>query len=248
VLRITNVGFRLLRSRARVEPPDARWVRVLPPFDAGDFLTIDETELPLEIEIPEGLGRTHDAEIVLEWNGGIRRVPVSVGAPKQPMVVPDFFEASPGLAGAGLVRPLADTIRTVPAPARVVAGIAVALAVRSAIFAASLLPVGATAVGPSLTAIAIFCAGVGSVLGLATGWRKSNNAQDAAMSAIAAALAGILAAALLHAFVRTIEAPIGSGNLSTVTVGLVWAALGCAVAGLTVLIVPYRAPTGETPR
>ena len=53
-LRITNVGFRLLRSSVRVEPQvDSRWVKLLSGADGLPFQTIDQTEIPVEVELPE---------------------------------------------------------------------------------------------------------------------------------------------------------------------------------------------------
>ena len=48
-----NVGFRLLRSTVRVEPADARWVRLPAVQDGRALQTIDQTEIPVEIELPE---------------------------------------------------------------------------------------------------------------------------------------------------------------------------------------------------
>ena len=52
-LRITNVGYRLLRSTVRVEPAAGRTIRVASEFTARPFVTIDHTDVPVEIELPE---------------------------------------------------------------------------------------------------------------------------------------------------------------------------------------------------
>lgn len=244
VLRVTNVGYRLLRCTARVEPPDARWVRLPPPFDGREFLTIDETEVSIDVEVPEGQGALPTARIVLESNGGTRRVGVSVGSPQGPPVVLDAFTRSPGPAGADPFRSLAGAIARAPAPARIAAGVAGALAIRTLVFAASLLPILGSAGGPSLPALAVLGAAMGAPAGLLMGWRRSRNPVDAALAGIAAGLAGVLAAAVIHAVVRTIEGPLGAWS-SPLVMGLLWAALGAAIAGSTLLILPNRAPSGE---
>ena len=63
-LRITNVGFRLLRSTVRIEPADARWVKLLAGQDGRPFQTIDQTEIPVEVELPETIERLLRAFIV----------------------------------------------------------------------------------------------------------------------------------------------------------------------------------------
>src|SRR5262245_19685036 len=60
VLQISNVGNRLLRSTAQVEPAGATWVRILPPYEGLPFDTIEQTELPVEVTAPESPGRPLD--------------------------------------------------------------------------------------------------------------------------------------------------------------------------------------------
>jgi hypothetical protein len=64
-LRITNVGFRLLRSSLRIEPADAPWVKLLAGQDGRPFPTIDQTEIPVDVELPEKIDRISRAVIVI---------------------------------------------------------------------------------------------------------------------------------------------------------------------------------------
>ena len=80
-LRITNVGFRLLRTTVRIEPSDAKWVKLLAGQDGRSFQTIDQTEIPVELALPETIDRLLRALIVIESNGGTRRVEVRVERP-----------------------------------------------------------------------------------------------------------------------------------------------------------------------
>ena len=79
-LRITNVGYRLLRSAARVEASGGGRVRIAPEFPAGAFQTIDQTDVPIEIEVPEGIAGAAPTltlgAVVIESNGGSRRIEV----------------------------------------------------------------------------------------------------------------------------------------------------------------------------
>src|SRR5271157_3774355 len=51
-LRITNVGYRLLRSTARVEPAASTTIRVAAEFSARPFLTIDTPTFPSRSSFP----------------------------------------------------------------------------------------------------------------------------------------------------------------------------------------------------
>jgi hypothetical protein len=95
---------------------------------------------------------------------------------------------------------------------------------------------GATIAEPRLPALAVSCAAVGAVAGLRKG----------PFGAVAAGLLGVMAAALIHALVRTVEAPLGAWSSSFWAIGLVWAALGAAVAAGSCVVVPIRSTTGET--
>ena len=86
-LRITNVGYRLLRCSARVDPPATEWLRLRPEFDGRPFQTIDQTDLPVELELPETIDRPLIAQIVIEGNGGTRRVGVRVERPGEQIVI-----------------------------------------------------------------------------------------------------------------------------------------------------------------
>src|SRR5207248_9867838 len=80
-LRVSNVGYRLLRCTARVEPAGTSWIRLHPEHDGHPFFTIEQTDLPIELEIPEVLDRPLCAAIVLDSNGGTRRVGVRIERP-----------------------------------------------------------------------------------------------------------------------------------------------------------------------
>ena len=93
VLRINNVGYRLLRCTARVEPPATSWLR-LRPEHTRPFATIDESDLPVEVELPEQIDRALAAQVVIDSNGGTRRIEVRIERPADPVVIAEAFGAS----------------------------------------------------------------------------------------------------------------------------------------------------------
>ena len=80
-LRITNVGYRLLRSTVRVEPAASMSIRVAAEFSARPFLTIDYTDTPVEIELPENARSTTLGTVVVDSNGGVRRIEILLERP-----------------------------------------------------------------------------------------------------------------------------------------------------------------------
>ena len=89
-LRITNVGYRLLRSRARVEGKEKTRIRIPAEFQDHSFLTVDQTDLPVEIDLPEDLSVTSPGAVVVESNGGTKRIEIKIERPARANQVPEF--------------------------------------------------------------------------------------------------------------------------------------------------------------
>ena len=250
VLRITNVGYRLLRSTARVEPAAAGWIRIARPHDGRTFPTIEETELTVEVEAPERAADHRPAEVVIESNGGTRRIPVRIVSPQGPPALQDVLPSSHGPVISEVFRPVAVTLAGIRSPARLASVILAALALRLLVLVAGLIPFGprgASFLEPRLSAVAVLCCGVGAVIGLIAILRRNDRGLgDMVSTLVSGAFFGMLAAALLHALVRAVERPLGDWSTSFVAVGLLWAALGAAVAGLSSLILPFRQPSVES--
>src|SRR5262249_50774064 len=134
-LRVTNVGYRLLRCTARVEPPEARWVRLRPEHDGQPFLTIDRTELPVELEPPQPIDRPLRALVVIESNGGTRRVEVRIERPAEQIVIPDGSGGAVFAGASSLMSGLRERLAGFSPAARIAGGCAIALGLRLAVIA-----------------------------------------------------------------------------------------------------------------
>jgi hypothetical protein len=248
-LRVTNVGYRLLRTTARIEPVGTSWLRLRPEHDGRSFMTIDHAELPLELHIPEIVDRPLAARVVLESNGGTKRVVVQVERPAAPQPIPE----PTAVVGSEIQRlgaPLGERLARVPPVKRVVTAAAAALGLRLVIAALSLLPLGAALsrpLEPRLAAVTLVLAGAGALAGAALALARSDR-EDVPFAAFAGGAFGLLGAAICHAAIQSVEHVLGPWSSSIWTVGLFWAAIG-ALAGLgSTFLVPHRADEVEVAR
>jgi hypothetical protein len=235
---VTNTGYRLLRSTARVEPPATAWLRLAPGFGAGPFLTSESTEIPLEVEVPETLDAPRSGFLTVDSNGGSRRVEVRV-EPAVKAGLSDIPEGPAQPAAPGLSASLAG----VPAHLRVFGAAAVFGLVRLLVAAgdglASLIGSGGAA-RPSLPGAAALLAVAGGLGGL---WfaRRRGEAGDTLTCAFAGAFAGVLAAEAAVAVCRAVEPLFGSlATRSVWATGPLWAGMGFVVALASLFVVPER--------
>ena len=77
-IRVANVGLRRPARPARSSPTLAEDVR--PNSAAMAVITVEETELALDVAIPETLPSPLKAEILVDGNGGLKRVAVTLEA------------------------------------------------------------------------------------------------------------------------------------------------------------------------
>ena len=244
-LRVTNVGYRLLRCTARVEPPGTRWVRLRPEHDGRPFQTIEQTELPIELELPETIDRPLAASIVIESNGGTRRIEVRIERPDEQVVIPeagrrgflrrfrsgenDLSRLSPGCTrGSGS-----------PSPA------AARSPCDSSLLVVNAVPIGhaaASLVEPRLSSFAIVLVACGVFGGAALASRRGER-RDLPAAGFAGGALGLLAAALWFAVVQSVERVLGSWSTSIWAVALLWGAFGALFA--LVSIVRDPSPLGR---
>ena len=252
VVRVTNVGYRLLKCSARVEPAGTSWIRLRPEQEGRLFDTIEQTEIPMELVIPDVLDRPLTATIVLDSNGGTRRVGVRIERPSgpPPLPAPVAGPADSPLPSWG--KSLFEKMGRQGAGVRFSVGIGAAVGLRTLVILSSLLPVGGRGVPlsePRLPALAVVFSVLGALFG---GWmvRRSGevSVRDLPASAFAGGLFGLLAAALTYASIRSVELPLGGWSSSLWLAELVWVLIGAGLAGLSYVFIPYRRDPSEAAR
>jgi len=254
-LRITNVGYRLLRSSARVETSGPARVRIAKAFPAARFQTIDLTEIPIEIELPDVTAApsstTPLGDVVIESNGGTRRIAVRLERPARTDLLP---EASQGTGPMDLMswgRPLGDWVASLSPSRRLVLAPLALATFRLLVVLAGLIPLvpGAAGAGaggaPQLGAIAVVTAAAGFLAGAIWGTRRGAGGERAPLQgAFTGAVAGLFAAAVGFAVIQSLELPLGAWSASPPAAIAFWAVLGLGLAALSWLLLP---PPGTTP-
>ncbi len=245
VVQVANVGHRLLRSTARVEPAGLPWLRLADDAPVGPFATVEETSLPIEIAVPDALPSPLRAEVVIEGNGGTRRIAVVLEAratAADPLEAVGDLEPTAGPADS---RFLALIGRQSP-PARVATWASVALALRLLVGVAggsigegAMTPSGPAS--PSLARVGLAFAAGGLILGA---WmaRRRGGFGEIPTGGFAGACSGLVAASAVVAACRSAEPILGSWSTSIAAVCLLWAALGAALAGASTWLAP-KEPT-----
>jgi hypothetical protein len=241
VLRITNVGYRLLRCTARIEPAGTRWLRLGPEHDGRPFSTIDQTDLPIELELPESIDGPLVARIVIDSNGGSRQIGVRIERPAEQVLIPE----SSALASSGSPlwrEQLSRIVARVRPGARIAIGVAGALALRLAARLLNQLPVGhasANLMEPRLMPLAIIVVAAGMIAGVGLA-RRRGEWRDAPAAVFAGGSLGLLAAAFWFAVLQSVERTFGISSSSIWAAGVVSAALGGLLALISLFVFPYR--------
>lgn len=243
VLAITNTGYRLLRSTLKLEPNAASWIRIAPTHDSGPLITVDRTEVPLEVEIPENLAAPKTGTIVVESNGGIRRVTVRLERLPAPESIPELSSAMYGAGGPNFL----ELVERIPTGLRLALGSLGGLGTRLLIALGGLLPLGqgAAEAAPPLLGPLLLFATAGGAIGLAL-TAKRGEARDLPPAGFAGWCVGVLAAALVVALCRAVEPILGPAPSRTIWAsGTLWTFLGAAIAALSLWFAPPR-PVAES--
>ena len=241
-VQITNTGYRLLRTKVRVEPDSAAWLKIPAEFARGPIVTVDQTDLPLEVHIPETFATPPIAVLVLESNGGSRRVEVRLERPVAVDAIPDAPAVQDSHVGLGL----RELIARQPIGLRLVTWSLGALLLRLLVAGLGLRRRRGDGRGPAAAWGRWPCC-----LRPWAAWEpwrfvlKHGELRDAPAVGFAGACAGVLAATVLIAACRTIEPMLGPAvAASPVAVCLLWGVLGAALAGVSAVLAPPR-PDGE---
>lgn len=234
-IRVANIGHRLLRWSARVEPSGTSWLRIAPEFAGKPTTTVIGTDLILEVEPPADLTTPQTATIAFESNGGNSRVEVAlVRREARPS---DLISPEPSLeTGWGLSEWLADRGLASRAVGLVAAMAAIRLLV--AFFEAiPIIPVGEGPglETPSLARPAAGFAALGCLAGLVFALRRGQP-RDQPTSGFAGAFAGLIVATAAVALARTLEGSTFGDELALVP----WIILGLILALISIVVVPHR--------
>jgi hypothetical protein len=233
-VHVANVGYRLLRSTARVEPPGLAWLSIPPEFAGKPFATVDGTDLPIDVTIPETLTGPMTAELVVEGNGGSKRIAVVLEARPAPAEVTP--EAPAPASGATLAELIARQSPVARVATWAMAGLVLRLVVGVA--GGSIGEDAMTASGPDMprmAGVAVVLAVLGALVGAGLAARRGGS-REAPAGGFAGACAGAIASAGLVAACRAIEPALGAWSTSILAVCVLWAMLGAGLAGLSTLL------------
>ena len=231
-LTLTNTGYRLLRSKVRVEGQDATWIRFSPNDVHEGHVTVDQSSLSFEVQIPESLDVPKVGTFVIESNGGKQKVEIRVERPSAPVPL-DLETEAPIATGV----PLGEFLEKRSAVSRVSVGILLGLLARLLVMIGGGFdganPAGAS---PQLfgAAMVFALAGVAVAATLAL---KRGAGRDVVTSGFAGGCLGVFASAIFVALCRSIEPMIGTSPFFQ---ELLWAVLGGALGFLTTLLIPHQ--------
>ncbi len=245
-LRITNVGYRLLRSTVRLEPAPGQTIRVASEFTARPFVTIDHTDVPVEIELPENSRSAALGTVIVESNGGTRRIDVLLERPITKAGGPEGLDVARPVDIALDTRPLGEPIRAQSSAQRLVLWPSALVIFRLLVLLAGLIPVGPSGGSrfePRLGSIALLLAAAGAIIG----GTRADEYRDRASCGFAGAMAGLLAAAIGFAIVRSVETLLGGWAGSPIAAVLLWALLGVVIALLSWLALPPSRSLSKLP-
>jgi hypothetical protein len=241
-VRVTNVGYRLLRSTVRIEPVSAQWLRISAPSNGEPFSTVDQTDLTIELDLPESLGAPLEAAILIDSNGGTRRIPVRVEK-AQASVIPAGSEAVAAIGPelAMLQATLGEKLASVRPAVRVLWSAGGAIGVRLVILVAGILLHGAK--GASLSSVALALVAAGSLGAVLLAMRQGAD-RDIPAAAFTGGSLGLLAAAICFAIIQTVERILGGYSTSVWAVATLWGVIGVVVALVSNHLIPHRPATG----
>jgi hypothetical protein len=240
---VTNTGYRLLRSTVRVESPTTDWIRVDPRYAGQPFVTPEQSEIAIEVQVPETVTTPLRAVLLVESNGGSRRVEVRIEPPPKAEPIPEV--ASGAVEPHAIAAGLSERITAMSPVSRVVTGGLGAMVARAVLAAgdriSGMLGLAETAT-PTLGGSAVLLALLGGMA--AVRWvLQRGEGRDVPSAAFAGAFSGVLAAALAVASCRSIEPLFGSlASSSTVFACGLWLVLGGLGGWLTTLVLPGTQP------
>jgi hypothetical protein len=247
-VRVTNVGYRLLRSRARVEPAGTPWIRLRPEHSGHPFATIDQTDIPIELDLPEAIDGPLSSQIVIESNGGTKRIAVRIERPAAQVVAPEFATGVAVSVIPELGQQLSRLAAGLRPGARIALGCGGAIALRVTVMLINVLTMGgqgAWQVQARLSSLAILMVVAGVFVGARLAFRRGEW-RDLPAAGFAGGALGMLAAAVAFAVIQSAEGVLGSWSSSFWAVVLLWGAIGALLALISSVLIPHQSNDPET--
>lgn len=216
-LRVGNVGHRLLRATARVEPAGTPWLAIGGDFAGRPFVTAEGLDLPLDLTLPDPPAGPLRAAVIIEGNGGRAAVEIVL----EPI---EAVESPPD-------RKLHLSFANLPIGLRIAWLAGIGVVARLAIGLASLLPLGHSGSGAGMRGVALVGAGAGLLAGLVGAIRRGGW-RDALPCGFAAGCAGVVLGAIALAAVQSVEPLLGPVPGSPVLGCGLWAAIGAGLGSI----------------
>lgn len=227
-LRLINAGYRLLRARAKVEPPSASWLKVV---DGREIVASEGADLAVDLTIPDRLDSPLTATLVIDGNGGTRRVPVRLESAAATDAIPDAPEFVP----RSIQFNLREHLTPFPLRRRLIVAVVAAAGLRLVVgLIGSMLGLSAPLAPAALLGVV-----TGAILGARFALHRQSP-RDLPTASFAGGFAGVLLASGYIAACRSVESLLGSWGGSLVVVTILWAAIGAALAVLSGWIAPAR--------
>jgi hypothetical protein len=188
------------------------------------------------------IDRGKSAAIVIESNGGTRRVEVRIERPAEALQGAEPTGASAVQEMPMLAGQLRERLVRVSLIARVAVCGGGAAGARLLLAVLSALPIGggpSSIAEPRIVAVALLTVGLGVLWGLMLAKRRGE-ARDLMTGGVAGGLLGLLSSGPLFALLQCAELVLGSWSTSVAAVCLFWGAAGTVVALLSMFFVPHR--------
>lgn len=253
--KVTNTGYRLLRSTVRVDQGCASWIRIISGSQGSEFTTVDQSDITLELTIPEGSSLPRPGFLTVDSNGGTKRVEVRLERPSA-----GGFPSVDEDATAGSLD-LLDFLSGQSFARRVAIFALVALGLRTVVviggMASGVLATkgdaspsgGMTPPSQFFAIAALFSMGFAVLMTRVA--NRSSTSKELFSPWFAAVSVGLFVTALVTSLRQLLESRLGLGDglfLGTLLPVVLWGALGAVLGVASTKLIPTRTNGTEVGR
>ena len=232
-VRISNVGYRLLRARVAIEGATGATFTVAPDFAGREIVVRESVEVPVEVAVPDPFSAPASAHLVITGGGLTKRVAIRVERKSAAATEPGG--ADPDLVVIATPGPIAAFLSLSRAQRVAIAGL-VGLTARLLVGVAggSIGADAMTPAGPDAPGLGGVIAASGLMFAALVGWLvvRRGTWGDAGSGAVAGAGLGALVGTIAVASCRALEPALGPLAGSVPVVCGLWAAIGAGLAAL----------------